>query len=301
MTPRASVTVTTMGSPSGIAATASDTPMVNISRRLRFWKRPMTTMSPMIANEKMDSFFPSSSMRDCRGVLRSSTSRIRWKTTPNSDVSPVPITMPLPRPLRTSVPMKATFLRSASGCFSSSLSIITRVCFTDGMVSPVSIDSSTSRSTASNRRISAGTRSPMEIWMMSPGTRSVASMSMSCPSRRQWQRCGTSLLRASSDFSLRYSWTNPTETTITTATVMLTASSNCRITTLTMADASRSMMSGSLNCSMNFFQMGSLSVTSKSFSPCFSLRTPASTCARPRSGSTRCWCSTSTTAHVAAR
>ena len=37
MTPKARVTVTTMGRPSGIAATAKETPMVNMSKSFLCW------------------------------------------------------------------------------------------------------------------------------------------------------------------------------------------------------------------------------------------------------------------------
>lgn len=88
-TPRASVTVTTIGNPSGIAATASETekrnksvtsvlqtvidvpPIVNISSQLRCCNTPMTQMKPITAKDIADSFFASSSIDNCKGVLRS--------------------------------------------------------------------------------------------------------------------------------------------------------------------------------------------------------------------------------------
>jgi len=97
-TPSASVTVTTMGKPSGMAATASDTasgqarvslgvrrhaneergnapPMVNISSQLRFCRTPMRQMTPMTPNEMADNRLASSSMAICSGVFLSPTCR----------------------------------------------------------------------------------------------------------------------------------------------------------------------------------------------------------------------------------
>uniref|UniRef100_A0A2M4C4L4 Putative secreted protein n=2 Tax=Nyssorhynchus TaxID=44543 RepID=A0A2M4C4L4_9DIPT len=51
MTPRASVTVTTIGRPSGMAATAKLTPMVNISTSGLACIQPSSMMAPMMQNE----------------------------------------------------------------------------------------------------------------------------------------------------------------------------------------------------------------------------------------------------------
>lgn len=147
-------------------------------------------------------------------------------TPPNSDCSPILITIPygknpslslclsphtqaqshihtFPWPLHTKVPMKATF-------FSCEISFLSTdcgcVCLREGNVSPVKLDSSISRSTACKRqtgsfsqpdnhtlltsmsRMSAGTRSPREMYTMSPMTRSRASSSSITPSRILWER-----------------------------------------------------------------------------------------------------------------
>uniref|UniRef100_A0A224XMX4 Uncharacterized protein n=1 Tax=Panstrongylus lignarius TaxID=156445 RepID=A0A224XMX4_9HEMI len=51
------------------------------------------------------------------------------------------------------------------------------------------------------------------------------------------------------------------------ATVMLTASSNCFMQTLTNADPNNSNIKGFLNCSTYFFQRGSSSLTENSLGP----------------------------------
>uniref|UniRef100_A0A6B0U9C7 Secreted protein n=1 Tax=Ixodes ricinus TaxID=34613 RepID=A0A6B0U9C7_IXORI len=51
ITPKARVTVTTIGRPSGMAATARLTPMLNISSTGLPWIQPRSMMSPMMPNE----------------------------------------------------------------------------------------------------------------------------------------------------------------------------------------------------------------------------------------------------------
>lgn len=80
----------------------------------------------------------------------------------------------------------------------------------------------------------------------------------------QWHDGGTSLVSSCKDFSERYSWTKATVTTMTIATVILIASSNCFIHTETSAEARRSNIKGFLNCSKYFFQGGSSSFTENS-------------------------------------
>lgn len=105
------------------------------------------------------------------------TSCIMLKTTPNSLCTPVPTTTPSPRPLRTSVPMNATLLRSAMGKppAPTPCSVMASVCLRAGLVSPVRADSSISRPCACVRRMSAGMRSPVWNVTRSPGTRKLAS------------------------------------------------------------------------------------------------------------------------------
>mmetsp|Transcript_23417 Transcript_23417/g.68387 ORF Transcript_23417/g.68387 Transcript_23417/m.68387 type:complete len:201 (-) Transcript_23417:755-1357(-) len=113
ITPRASVTVTQMGSPSGIAATAKDTPMVNMFRS--FWprKKPTRAITPITAKETMLNRCPRSSMETWSGVLRFSTSFISWKVLPNSVRMPVATTRARAWPWFTVVPMKSMHLLSS--------------------------------------------------------------------------------------------------------------------------------------------------------------------------------------------
>ena len=103
-TPRASVTVTHMGSPSGIAATAKLTPTVTVSRKGRPRKYPSRAMTAMATLDTYARVLPSSSILICRGLLRLSTSPNSCATLPNSVRSPTATTSALPLPLVTSVP-----------------------------------------------------------------------------------------------------------------------------------------------------------------------------------------------------
>mmetsp|Transcript_17779 Transcript_17779/g.62712 ORF Transcript_17779/g.62712 Transcript_17779/m.62712 type:complete len:246 (-) Transcript_17779:269-1006(-) len=114
-TPSASVTVTTTGRPSGMAATASETAIWNISSSSRPCTRPITTMTPMTANDMYDSCSPSLSMRVCSGVLVDCSSFTSSNTLPISVRSPVATTTPVARPWRTNVPRNPMLLRSAIG------------------------------------------------------------------------------------------------------------------------------------------------------------------------------------------
>ena len=73
VTPIESTTVTTVASPSGIAATASDTATMNVSSTPRSVKSPITNRSKTKMNTQMpstihDKVFPSWVSFFCRGV-----------------------------------------------------------------------------------------------------------------------------------------------------------------------------------------------------------------------------------------
>lgn len=161
-------------------------------------------MTPITPKDMKDSFLASSSMLSWRGVRFSSTSCIIEKMTPNSVSQPVAITIPEPLPLirhkdscpyrshachipfRTRVPMKAIQVLSARA--TASPEALAFSCwhvagsFFLASVSPVKLLSSTSRSTVSIRRMSAGIRSPVENLTKSPGTSSFASTCIVSPS-----------------------------------------------------------------------------------------------------------------------
>ena len=106
ITPRASVTVTQMGSPSGMAATAKLTATVTVSRKGRPINHPSRAMTAMATLDTYAKVLPSSSILIWRGLLRLSTSPNSCATFPNSVRSPTATTNALPLPLLTSVPIK---------------------------------------------------------------------------------------------------------------------------------------------------------------------------------------------------
>mmetsp|Transcript_19943 Transcript_19943/g.75338 ORF Transcript_19943/g.75338 Transcript_19943/m.75338 type:complete len:372 (-) Transcript_19943:78-1193(-) len=270
ITPRASVTVTQMGRPSGMAATARLTPIWNMDRRLRPRRYPMRLMRPMTPKLMMLKLLPSSSILSCSGVFGSSMSRSSAKVVPNSVCMPVAVTTARAFPAVTSVPMNTMFEHSAMATFSPDFvsTSIRSAFFVHGFDSPVRLDSSVMSPLLEITRASAATRSPETSSKMSPGTTSLASTLMTTPLRRTFVLGGTRSSRAASACSLRYSCTKATVDTMMTARVMLMASSNCRSSRLTPALASRSRIMGSLNCPKNFWTSVSSGSFSISLRPC---------------------------------
>mmetsp|Transcript_25277 Transcript_25277/g.79323 ORF Transcript_25277/g.79323 Transcript_25277/m.79323 type:complete len:321 (-) Transcript_25277:432-1394(-) len=263
-TPSASVTVTQMGSPSGMAATARLTPIWNMDSSGRPRSQPTTLMTPMMAKLMTLRFLPSSSMVSCSGVFGSSMSRSSAKVAPNSVFMPVAVTTARPLPAVTSVPMNTMFLQSASAtAVAPSRRTSSRAGdLLFGSLSPVRLLSSVMSPALATTLASAGTKSPALSTRMSPGTTSRASTLMVTPPRRTLVRGGTRSSSAASACSLRYSCTKATVETMTTARAMLMASSNWRTRRLTPAEARSSRIMGSLNWSRYFCS----SVSSSSFS-----------------------------------
>ena len=103
-TPIASEIVTTAGSASGTAATASAMPNRNISMTGRPRARPMTMTSATTASAALPSVAPRRSRFSCRGVRLASTVSTIRAMRPNSVDMPVDTTRAWPRPRATSVP-----------------------------------------------------------------------------------------------------------------------------------------------------------------------------------------------------
>ncbi|MNU50334.1 hypothetical protein D3C71_392970 [compost metagenome] len=108
---------------------------------------------------------------NCVGAREACVTRpANW---PKYVFEPVATTSALPEPLTTLVPMKAMFSSSSelpvSTCWA--------MCFSTGRDSPVSAACATNRSFAFRMRQSAGTMSPAESSMTSPGTSSASGTS----------------------------------------------------------------------------------------------------------------------------
>src|ERR1039458_5369079 len=96
-------------------------------------------------------------------------------------VLPVRTMTAVPIPVCTAVPRKTLLLASPMPCCPSGRSA---AALSTGKDSPVSADSRTCRSLASNKRASAGAKSPQLSRTISPGTSSAVGNSASCPSRK---------------------------------------------------------------------------------------------------------------------
>ena len=97
-TPIAKTMVTMAGSPSGMAATASDTAVMNISRTGIWLKRPMMKMMMQMASAKKPSCLPSCHNLRCSGVAVSSSAPSMAAMRPISVDIPVATTTAVPVP-----------------------------------------------------------------------------------------------------------------------------------------------------------------------------------------------------------
>ena len=178
--PQARMVVTTVGSPTGIAAMAKATAALktarNVSPRARFSAIDATSAMPAITRICSSS----RSIWRVSGVLTSCSSASIPEMWPTSVAIPVAVTTNSPAPRVTLVFMYTMSARSPSGvpapCTGS-------VPLAAGRLSPVSADSSASSVAAFSSRPSAGTTSPASIATMSPGTSCPAGISASWPSR----------------------------------------------------------------------------------------------------------------------
>ncbi len=142
--PMPSVTVTTAGSPSGMAATASAMEVSTISISASPRRSPMAKMTPMTPPAMAVKRLPSPSSWICSGVGPGSASASMPLKRPISVAMPVPVTKSSPRPRVTTVFMKAIDARSAMGASAGAGSRV----FATGSDSPDSAASSISSATA---------------------------------------------------------------------------------------------------------------------------------------------------------
>mmetsp|Transcript_16441 Transcript_16441/g.24596 ORF Transcript_16441/g.24596 Transcript_16441/m.24596 type:complete len:220 (+) Transcript_16441:394-1053(+) len=175
-TPSARVTVTQIGRPSGIAATARLTATVTVSKKGLPRRNPNNAIKAITMLLITANVLPSSSILTWRGLFLLSTLPNSFATFPNSVLFPTATTMALPRPEQTKVPMNAMFFCSVKG---TSVLLDVNIDNPDPVLvievfSPVRELSSTVSSTVSTKRQSAGTRSPVLSKMESPTTRSCA-------------------------------------------------------------------------------------------------------------------------------
>mmetsp|Transcript_5060 Transcript_5060/g.14669 ORF Transcript_5060/g.14669 Transcript_5060/m.14669 type:complete len:317 (-) Transcript_5060:447-1397(-) len=262
-TPSASVTVVTMGSPSGMAATARLTATVSVSSNGRPATTPQVAMRAIAALLKTAKRLPSSSILSWSGDLRAVTLSSSVATIPNSVEDPTATTSARPRPALTSVPAKAMLRCCGSGSAPIAPPIVPPIVLAmlpspspvlcTGRFSPVSDDSSILSSTLSTTRQSAGTRSPVESTIKSPTTSAFAgNPSLTRPSLSTVLVWGTRSASFSRAFSERYSWIAATSPTMKRAMPIEMASLVLPRAMLSTAEKSSIPMRGSLSCSLSW-------------------------------------------------
>ena len=178
--PRARTMVTMAGRPSGMAATARETAVRNISSSPFPWNSPTPNITAHTARHRKDRDLDISPIRRWSGVSPSPLSRSRPAICPIWVPIPVATTRAVPRPAVISVPEMSMFTRSPKGVSSGRWSATS---FSTGTDSPVMADSSAWRRLHSKIRASAGTWSPASRRITSPGTRAAAATFLRTPSR----------------------------------------------------------------------------------------------------------------------
>ena len=201
LSPTARLMVTTAGRPSGIAATAKATDMVNISRMSDPIKRPDKNTRAQVITVITLSMPPSLASFSCKGVCSFLVSWMSFAIFPISAPIPILTTTALPLPFVMMVPENSIFFCSATSLSEGSFSWV----FFTGRLSPVRIDSWTSSCTASIILASAGTLSPSLAIRISPGTTSAESISCSFASLMTNAFRPASFFNASIPFSALYS------------------------------------------------------------------------------------------------
>ena len=218
--PSASVTVSTAGSPSGVAATASASEVSSICAHGSPRHRPSAKMIVTTMAAISTSLCASPSICFCSGVAPVSACANMVASRPISVCMPVPVTSSSARPRVTPVFMNAMLMRSPSAAAGGATKAASLPTACD---SPVSADSSISTLCAASRRPSAGTRSPASSSTTSPGTIWLASISSTRPARRTRATGASMFLSAASVFSARYSCQKPsTALNITTTRITVT-------------------------------------------------------------------------------
>ena len=154
LTPIDSIIVTIAGNPSGIAATANPTDVMNISIGSMCFIIPIKNINTHIAKQTIPNDFPTCANFFCIGVSGVSSSIIILAICPTLVFIPVSVTTAFPCPFTTILAINAMFNMSPNGTsFCATISAF----FSTGSVSPVKLDSSIFKLWFSNNLQSAGT------------------------------------------------------------------------------------------------------------------------------------------------
>ena len=220
-TPRASTMVTMAGRPSGMAATARETAVMNMSKISLPWRSPTPNMTAQTHRQTKERVLEISAIFRWRGVAAVSSSMRSPAMRPTSVFMPVPVITAVHRPEVMTVAAMTMLLRSARGVSGGRRSA---GALDTGADSPVMADSSAFRLAHSRTRASAGTRSPASSRMRSPGTSRALSTRTFLPSRTALAMGADIFRRASRAFWALSSWEMEMRALTTTMTRMMTAS-----------------------------------------------------------------------------
>ena len=247
----ASVMVTMAGSPSGMAATASETPVSSISSKSPPCRKPSRPTARQITTQAAATKRPSCFSFSCRGVRPSLASSIMPAILPISVAMPVAVTTASALPAVTMQPMN-----TVSPAF-----------LPAGTLSPVSMASLHCNAAALCSFASAAILSPASNSSTSPGTTVRALTVFSAPSRRTRAVGALSSFSASSVCSVRYSCKKPITAFKSTMAMMVTASAPCPISMLMSVAAARIRIITSLNCEKNMAATLACLFAARRFSP----------------------------------
>ena len=206
VTPIESTIVTIAGKPSGIAATARPTEVINISTGGICFIIPIIKITAHIARQATPKTFPTSPNFFCIGVSGSSSVIIIFAILPTLVFIPVSTTTASPCPFTTTVVANAIFKQSAIHACSFKIALQS---FSTGTVSPVKLDSSIFKLYVLINLQSAGTTPPASKTTTSPGTNWSLFICLTFPSLLTFTTGAVIFLSASSDFSAFASCTTP--------------------------------------------------------------------------------------------
>ena len=161
--------------------------------------------------------------------------------------------------------------------------------FSTGMDSPVSVDWLMNRSFATKTRASAGTISPAERKMISPGTSSFKGISIRTPARCTVAVVLTISLSFSAAESARFSWTKRNVTLRITIEKITTPARKSFVIMDIIPRTRSKIFNGSLNIFSKRAQTPSLFSVAISLYPCSSKRALTSSSLNPSDWLLICW------------
>ena len=198
VTPIDNIIVTIAGKPSGIAATASPTDVINISNGDIFLNNPITNIKTHITKQAIPKVFPTPANFFCIGVSGALSSIIIFAICPTFVFIPISVTTP------SALPEVTMHEENAILTISPKLHSFFKTKFASlvaGTFSPVKLASSIFKLKLFISLQSAGTKLPDSKIIISPGTSSIASISCIFPLLLTFAVGAVIFCKASIDFS----------------------------------------------------------------------------------------------------